>query len=519
MQGLPIEKIVFGKTDAFKELQACGQDYFVNSFVSNPKYHIDEFLNGQRYYICGKKGTGKSAFLRYLEYEFSKKTNNLVFSIRFKSEFDQIDKDSFDNIAIKTTNPLEEPKFDANHLTDQTTYVYVWKTFLINQIVARSNIEGRSVFEDDDSFRTMISLLKCIYGDDNKKYMVMPKIKKGTVELTTSFALSLSASLKIELDFDSKKNRINYQKLIKKICLIFNSLKFSKSPVYVLIDELELSVRNKFQYNKDIALVRDLIIAIDELNSSCLENHFNIHFMASIRSEVVNSVCSAGYELTKPIEDSGVEVNWFQKGGNYTENPLLQIIENKIHASEILNGCPISSNVWSTYFDEKINGEEVRKFILNNSLYRPRDIIRMMLAIHDQHTASTKFSQELFDKAQQEYSRKMWNEITDELRLTYNEDEIDAIFTLLNRITLPFTYETLQKRIDLQKNIYPNIKTFFEKEKLITVLAKLYDLGVIGNTGARMNFIFQGGSQIDPLEQMVIHTPLRNFFSVKYTQH
>lgn len=131
--------------------------------------------------------------------------------------------------------------------------------------------------------------------------------------------------------------------------------------------------------------------------------------------------------MTKPIEDRGIEINWFQKGGDYKENQLLTIIENKIHASEQMSGFPPSKDVWKEYFGEDINGEETRKYILNNSLYRPRDIIRMMSAIHNQIGTSEKFTQEAFDKAQQEYSELMWTEIKDELRLSYSEDEVNAM--------------------------------------------------------------------------------------------
>lgn len=140
----------------------------------------------------------------------------------------------------------------------------------------------------------------------------------------------------------------------------------------------------------------------------------------------------------------------------------------------------------------------------------------MMLAIQDQSTTAGKFSQVSFDKSQQEYSRRMWTEITDELRLSYSESGIDAIFILLNRIALPFTFDSLTDRISDLSRIYPNVKTFFEKEPLINVLKKLYELGVIGNTGERMNFVFLERPALDPLEPMVIHTPLRNYFSVQY---
>ena len=344
----------------------------------------------------------------------------------------------------------------------------------------------------------------------------MPKIKKGSVELTADFAKSLSASLKVELEFDSKRKRINYAKLSQKVYQLFSKLEFDRSPVYVLIDELELSVRNKYQFNKDVALVRDLIIAIDDINVVSLEKCMNIHIIAAIRSEVLRNVRASGYELTKPIEDRGVEINWFQKGGSYIENQLLTIVESKIHASELLNGFPPSNNIWEKYFCCEVNGEETRKFILNNSLYRPRDIIRLMLAVHDHIGKAEKFTQEMFDKAQQEYSELMWTEIKDELRLSYSEDEVNAIFTLLNRITMPFSYDSLVNRIAMLEKFYPNMPALLDNLKLTSILNKLYELGVIGNTGKPMNFVFLSRPALDPLGMMVIHTPLRNYFAVQY---
>ena len=516
MKKIPLSKIVFGKTDAFNELNTFGQEFFVGSFVSNPKYHVDEFVSGSRFFICGKKGTGKSALLKYLECHFTADKNNLVFPIRFKSEIEQVDKDNFEQIAANIDVVLGEEKYDTSSIAEQSSYVLVWKTFLINQIITRAAAGEYCVFKETEEYQLLVSLLKCIYGESKTPSIVMPKIKRGSVELTANYAESLSATLKIELEFDPKKKRINYAKLSKKVYQLFSQLEFVRSPVYVLIDELELSVRNKYQFDKDVALVRDLIIAIDDMNTICSNTGMNIHIFAAIRSEVIRNVRASGHELTKPIEDRGIEINWFQKGGSYTDNPLLLIIENKIRASEQMQGCEPSTDVWTKYFGSTINGEETRKFILNNTLYRPRDVIRMMSSIRNQAGTTEKFTQEVFDKAQQEYSELMWTEIKDELRLSYSEDEVNAIFTLLNRITMPFSYDSLVKRIEQFGKFYPDMPVLLDNAKLFQVLTKLYELGVIGNTGKPMNFIFLGRPALDPLEMMVIHTPLRNYFSVQY---
>lgn len=148
-------------------------------------------------------------------------------------------------------------------IDSRKAYVLVWKTFLINQIITRASAGEYRVFnETSTDYKLIVSLLKCIYGESKTSSVVMPKIKKGSIELTAAFAENLSASLKLELEFDSQKKRINYTKLSKKVYQIFSQLEFVHSPVYVLIDELELSVRNKYQFEKDVALVRDLIIAM-----------------------------------------------------------------------------------------------------------------------------------------------------------------------------------------------------------------------------------------------------------------
>ena len=43
-------------------------------------------------------------------------------------------------------------------------------------------------------------------------------------------------------------------------------------------------------------------------------------------------------------------------------------------------------------------------------------------------------------------------------------------------------------------------------------LEKMYEWGVIGNSGARMAFKFLGDRDLAPTNKMIIHTPLRNFF-------
>ena len=274
-------------------------------------------------------------------------------------------------------------------------------------------------------------------------------------------------------------------------------------------------MKSKKLREADIELVRDLILALDKMNRISKDRSYNINFYASIRTDVVDSVLSSGYEINKCIEDYGVTVEWYQRGGDYKDNPLLKLLEKKIKASEKANSKENSDNVWGTYFEETINRTEVRKFLLNYSWYRPRDVIRMMQEAQGNCNKETiKINQEVFDRAIQQYSIKMWNEVSEEISLKYSQDDIKAIKKILTGIQVPFNFNYINSRIKELSEHYDYIEQFSRKYKIPDILELLFNLGVIGNSGERMVFSFLGYKDIDITKPMIIHTPLRNFFEV-----
>ena len=122
----------------------------------------------------------------------------------------------------------------------------------------------------------------------------------------------------------------------------------------------------------------------------------------------------------------------------------------------------------------------------------------------------------MFDKALQEYSEKSWNEIAEELSLYFtNKDDIKAIKKFFTGIEVPFTFNYMKNRAEEISHIYPYVKDFFDRYRLIDVCEKLFEWGIIGNSGQRMVFSFLGDRELDPTADMILHRPLRNLFAVK----
>ena len=324
----------------------------------------------------------------------------------------------------------------------------------------------------------------------------------------------IDANLAAEIELNN--NKINYVLTAKKIIDMYQSLSFSRTPVYILIDELELSVKSKKQREADIELVRDLIIAIDRMNRISKDKLYDVHFYASVRTDVVDSVLSSGYEINKCIEDYGVTIEWYQRGGNYVDSPLLKLLEKKINASEKEKNLKTESNdVWETYFENKIQGMEIRKFLLNFSWYRPRDVIRMMTFAQEYCDKETeRFNQRVFDRAIQQYSNKMWNEVSEEISLKYTQEDMKAIKKILTGIQVPFGFSDINSRMKELAGHYDCVEKFSNKYKMTDVLEMLFDWGIVGNSGERMVFSFLGYKEMDITKPMIIHTPLRNFFEV-----
>ncbi len=501
----------FGKTDAFNELKEYGADWFKKAFFIYSKYKMDDFIDGKSYYICGEKGTGKTAFLRYLQCVLEEDENNLIIPIRFKSDLDSEDKKALIRASANVRETIAE---GWEEFKDSSDAVIVWQVYIINKLFVTCEEVGEyHFFEDTKELNQIRKLLKIVYPDYKER--IVPQIKGGQLNVETSLLKMLDAKLQLEIGYKNKNENINFNRIAKTIVNRFSRLRYDRNRAYIIFDELELSVRSQKEHQRDIKLVRDLIIAIDKLNEICKLNGMEIYTLASIRTEVIKSVYTAGYEINKCIEDYGIIISWYQRGGNYESNQLLKIIENKIIACEDSRGISNHGDVWEKYFPKFINGVETKRYILNYSWMHPRDIVRLMNGVTFEGASESKFTQEMFDRAMKKYSSSSWIEIVEGLRLKYSEDDIAALKLILNNVEVPFTYQYLSLRIEKMAEIDDRVLHFKKNQRLRNVLDDLFEYGVIGNTGQRMIFKFMEDDDLAVTEDMIIHKPLRNFFAVK----
>ena len=165
---LRIKDINFGKIDANNELMEMGFEKYLDSFFDYDKYSIKDFIQGNRYYICGDKGTGKTALLKYLEVVFKKNAENLVIPIRFKTDIDELDKKGLRSGGIKSGIEEAGNTVDLANVKSVNSYIGIWQVFLIHKILEEEKNGEYEIFKNCKELKTLTKLMEALYASTTK---------------------------------------------------------------------------------------------------------------------------------------------------------------------------------------------------------------------------------------------------------------------------------------------------------------------------------------------------------------
>lgn len=513
MGQLQLKDLYIGKTDGYNEFLEYGSDVCRNIFFEYPNLDKCKLLDGSVYYICGDKGTGKTMLLKYIE-SLIADNSNIDFSqfIRFKKDVDEDQRNLLKRAALPQA-PFEEI-IESDIPTDTTIdCVLAWQVYLIKVIVNRLKTTEYGVFERNDQWKRLCLVIDAIYNDKNNTNSlrkILPKIKRGNVEIN----IATVAKLNLDLEWtDDSKKTVPFISLGKMVVDLYSSLTPCENRIYIFIDELELSLKKTKKYERDITLIRDLIFAIQYMNEISKLNSFKVFLITAIRNEVYQHVKSKGLEINKPIHDYGFLIDWRQKGGNIQEHPLLKMLARRFQYSEQHHGLTPTQNVYSDYFLPEVGRAKISiyNYILDQTWYRPRDIIRLFSIIQSVAGEKNYIDQQTFEIVKQRYSEESWTEFEEILTVKYSDREVCGIKIALTGLQVPFTVSDFEKSINGKADVFEEVE-LLQKQKATFILRDLYDIGVIGNYGDFPRFSFKGEKDIDPLLPLTFHYPLLRYF-------
>lgn len=507
---MPLKDINFGDIDAKNEIlkqTRAKEKLFFESFFIRPSLPIDDFLSGQKSFILGLKGTGKTALLRYLK-DLSEQVDDLTHLILFKSQVTEEDRQALsDNSGYEIVGYGDTQTFIQD-------FKESWK-WIIYQRIAK--VLKESEFDTPDIAK-FLELTGIHEGRAPTLGSLLTKIKGGKLKLGIK-GYGVAVELGIDSDrIDSEERTVSISELNRVCSSLLNDIDLSKK-LYVFFDELELFHQTQEQFDRDRRIVRDLIYAISQINADSAENGRNIYLVATLRSEVLHSVLQLGHEISRDVDDYGLKLDW-SDGKETKDHQLLKMIAKKI----ALSSQTPEDKVWETFFPDNINNQPYYQFILNSSYYRPRDIVRLLRVAREFDQNAETFTTEHFDQTATKFSEQTWIEITEELLASYSHQDIEALQKLFLGFSTHFFKEDLEHRIETRHKRDHHIQELLKRKNLTQIFSDLYRIGIIGNDFVShpnsskrrimRRWIYRGNSTLNEYERMAFHKSLWKHLSL-----
>ena len=416
-------------------------------------YHTIEsqnILNGNKYYVIGRKGTGKSAISQYI---LSKQNYNI-----FAEQL------SFKHFPFNELYHLDNPKY-----TSPNQYITIWK-YIIYSHICRLMVKNQKI---DSSVR---NILEKLYPSDPIKSL-SKAIDKWTASEFGVSVLGTGGNLKIEKDLlgFSKLSWIEKSNLLEDIIDEY----IDDSQYYIIFDELDEDYRDfgsDEERNRYRFLITSLFKAVQDIKSYFQSKKNIINPLVFLRDDIYSIIRDAD---KNKWSDFKVDIDW-------DKEKIKKMIAFRLSKAINPNGPILPfDKAWSSLFLDKpvFMGDNQRKplhifdYMTLSTHLRPRDYIKYINVCCTQALSEgySKVHPMTVKKVDKGFSNYMKDEIIDEVYALF--PEINEIFSIISQIRKwNFSIEDFKKTYSsyLGKGTISEQNTDF-------VLQTLFNFSVIGN--------------------------------------
>lgn len=411
-----LQKINFGEFTAEHESEKVYEYYVETS-------HLETLIRNEYNIIVGRKGTGKTATLYYINQKYSNSIKNhicLIKPVNFEIEG-----------VIQLLSTLNQ-EFEQGYLIET-----IWKFLIYTEI-------AKSVYETTKS--------KPLYAITEKESEFNDFINNNKDIFITDFATRLDNQVKILLDkeesnkdFKLKISEILHESIIFKIREFFADIIGKNEQIIVLIDNLDKT----WKKTSDIPLISKFLlgllgvtgrIARDLSVIKSKSRNLSFKLVIFLRSDILRFLLK---EAREPDKIEITRLRW--------EDPdvLFRVIEERF---EILSSLTVThEDLWEKYVCKEVENEPVKEFIIKKIIPRPRDIIYFFrkakeIAVSRGHI---KIEENDLKQAYYDYSSWVFTSLMVEDETTYNQIK-DFLYNRLSSNRIIHLTEIIDSLNDLK---------------------------------------------------------------------
>lgn len=402
-----LQKIDFGESVAEHE-----NDKLYSYYVQTS--HFDSLIKNEYNLIIGRKGTGKSASLIYLNEILKEDTRNFVCLIKpINFEIDGITK-------LLERMPEE---YEKSFLIES-----IWKFLIFTEIarVLYSHIKAKPLYaltDKDEEYLKFINQNENLYLSD-----ISLRLEEQLTQLNEMYNESVDLSQK---EFKIKISELLHIKTFSTLKKQFANVVEDKNEIIVLIDNLDKSWRNSSKINLLSKCLLGLLSVSGRLAqeiSVIKSSQKNLKFRLAIflRSDIFRYVLQFARE---PDKIEYTKLKWTDPEAFFRiiEERFIQLNDNAVDGSEL----------WDKFITSKVNGEDVKDYIMNRVYPRPRDVIYFFKKAQEKAILRGHIMIEERDiqEAYKEYSSWVFTSLVVENGISYSQME-DFLYSLIGQSSI-----------------------------------------------------------------------------------
>ena len=392
----------------------------------------NQILDG-KFIISGRKGSGKSAFVKYI-LDNSGEKQEMFSSLIKPNEFD-LEK------LIQTLPPEIENKYEI-------LFEWIILTRFVN-IILKSN--------------------SCTYTKEYKDLVKFYRKNSGVIEIDKYIISEINTNKQVEVNLNPLKggifnialSKFFSNKLVKApffrfiptlreiIVQILNFKAFSNIDFLLLFDDLD--VKFKLTKEDDKIKLLDLIRIAKRYNNEYLKDTKG-RILIFLRDDIGKRLDGVDSDKNKIFGSYEYKINWYNHESNIMlEKDILlrKFINKRIGINfKAMNIAYNTEDPWLTFVDNDASSEynykTAFKFILDFTFYRPRDLVNIFKNIGNCNY-TIPLSSDSIKSLLKQFVQTNVGEIKDELTVLFDTSAINNIFSLLNQIarTPNLSYDNL----------------------------------------------------------------------------
>lgn len=479
------QRINFGNPDGL-------YDYHLSEYFYDQGYW-NKIIKSDKFYVIGRKGTGKSAIYRWLESKQIER-GTIVSNL------------SFNNFPFEKLLQLSDDDFSRPN-----QYQSIWKYIILTELCKQITLDERE--------RVVTDALKEIMGYVNFRFgrelnelhsTITNKANKTTIGITiqgigTGFEDSTGTQYSLSELINIREINLRLERLV------FSYLAQSGLSYYVQFDQLDdnytLYINNRKYFESIISLFK----VIYEFNNKIKAYSNNCKVIAYLRTDIFRRFPSVDSDSAK-FNFHAYKLNWNITSRSDWKNPeLKKVINLRIRNSTDMDVPDPFSLIFDTRRMNIIQYDDLQDpfvYIVNRTFYRPRDIIQFCIDIQEEVERRGMLDRNTLLNAEKNYSTWLLDELSNEIAPVLGPT--DPLFAFLRTLGSGlFTYG--------------DFVNAYSKRKLDNVIKKspnqllrfLYENGIICNINKKDNrtevfsIIRNESSQIDNALKIALHQGMK----------